>query len=363
MKILLTMMIVLMAGCNNKIDTMQLVSGPTQEALPIYDKQRFIFSYQGLKYTGEIMLSPQAAKGVIVIIPGHGPTDFVKGDEYLELRQFFIKQQYSVVYWDKAGTGLSEGQYDHNQSILSSAEEAIAAINAIQKYNLPNSDNLGFWSISRGGWIVPKISELYDGIKFWISVSGTTEVNNDRYMLQANLEVEQRNSEEIELLMSEWDHYQRILVRGGTLEEFNAKTKNLIADSYFNKNNFQMTEEILTNIQAFFQSGALTFEEDTNLIVMYPNLEKALTNLSIPVMVILGRLDSQIDWKSTGELYSKASIQGNMQLTPVYLDNCNHVMLKSETGGIYEELPLNTPACDGYYDAMAVWFKSLDIDK
>ena len=356
MKTLMMIMVLVIAGSNSKAIA-------AQETDLTYKKRQFSFLYQELKYVGEIMQPKQPAKGVIIIIPGHGTTDFVKGDEYSELRKFFVKQQYSVVYWDKAGNGLSEGEYNHNQSILSSAEEAIAAINAIKKLDLPNSDNLGFWSISRGGWIVPKISELYDGIKFWISVSGTTELDNSRYMLQANLKAEKRSNDEIELLMSEWDDYQRILVRGGSLEEFNAKTKNLLADPYFNKNDFQMTEEILVNIQSFFQSGALTFDKDTNQVVMYSDLEDTLSNLSIPVMAILGRLDTQIDWKSTGDLYLKASKQGGMQLTPVYLDNCNHVMQKSVTGGVYEELPPETPTCDGYFDAMSTWLHSLGIVK
>lgn len=306
-------------------------------------------------------MSPQqTAKGVVVIIPGHGTTDFVEGGQWLELRTFLVQQRYNVVYWDKAGNGLSEGQYDHNQSILSSAEEALAAITAIQLLDLDNADNLGFWSISRGGWIVPKISELYDGMKFWLSISGTTELDNARYMLQANLKAEQRSNKEIDVLMSEWDAYQRILVRGGTLEEFNAKTANLIADPYFNDNNFQMTEDILQNIQAFFQSGEITLDEATNLVVMYPNLEATLTNLSIPVIAILGRLDTQVNWQATGNLYSKASKNGSMQLTLMYLDNCNHVMQKSVTGGINEELPPDTPACDGYYQAMTRWLNSLE---
>jgi len=227
-----------------------------------------------------------------------------------------------VAYWDKAGCGRSGGDYDHNQSIQSSAEEAIAAIEAIKKLQLPKSDNLGFWSISRGGWIVPKVSELYDGVKFWISVSGTTELDNGRYMLEANLRALKRSDEKIEPLMSEWDNYQRILVSGGTLDEFNANTK--------------------------------------NLAVMYPNLEDTLASLSIPVMAILGRLDTQIDWRDTGELYSRASQKGDMQLTTVYLDHCNHVMRKSVTGGVNETLPPDSPLCDGYFDAMEKWVRSLD---
>jgi len=159
--------------------------------------------------------------------------------------------------------------------------------------------------------------------------------------------------------MSEWDDYQRILVRGGTLEEFNAKTINLLNDPYFNSNDFQMTEEALVGIQSYFQSGALTFDEETNLAVMYRDLGRTLAELSIPVLAVFGMLDSQVDWKATANLYVKSSIQGSTTLAPVYLEHCNHVMLKSETGGINEVLPADPPACDGYYEAMADWLEAL----
>ncbi|MEL7447832.1 MAG: alpha/beta hydrolase [Pseudomonadota bacterium] len=327
------------------------------------DEHTFQFTYQGLTYSGAVMRPQQAARGVIVIIPGHGSTELVGGDQFLELRRFLVEQRYNVAYWDKAGNGLSEGEYDHNQSIASSAEEGVAAIEAIGKLGLANGDNLGFWSISRGGWIVPKITELFDGMRFWISVSGTTELDNSRYMLEANLRAEKRSPEQVALLMSEWDDYQRILVRGGTLDEFNASTENLLADPYFNSNNFQMTEEVLRNIQSYFQSGALEFDEATNLAVMYPGLESTLSKLTVPVLAVLGRLDTQIDWQAVGELYSRASKSGGMKLTRVFLDDCNHVMQKSVTGGVNEELAAGTPACDGYYDALGAWLDSLDSGK
>lgn len=325
------------------------------------DRSTFIFEFQDLKYTGEVLLPKAPAKGLIIVIPGHGPTELVGGDQWLELREFLVAQDYSVAYWDKAGNGLSEGEYDHNQSIQSSAEEAVAAITAIQAQQFPGASNLGFWSISRGGWIVPKISEVLPNIKFWISVSGTTELDNSRYMLEANLKAEKRSQEDVELLMAEWDHYQRILVRGGTLEEFSEGTQHLMADPYFNSNDFQMTEEVLHNIQSFFQSGELTFDEATNLAVMYPNLEETLTNMAIPVLAILGRLDTQVDWKATGTLYEKAAKNGDMELSPVYLARCNHVMQQSVTGGIYEDLPTDVKSCDGYYEAMGQWLSTLSI--
>lgn len=54
---------------------------------------------------------------------------------------------------------------------------------------------------------------------------------------------------------------------------------------------------------------------------MYPKLENALGKLTIPVMAILGRLDTQVDWEAAGKLCAKALESGEMQLTQGSLDN------------------------------------------
>ncbi|MEM9304199.1 MAG: alpha/beta hydrolase [Pseudomonadota bacterium] len=325
------------------------------------DKQRFQFSYQSLTYTGEILYSRSEAKATVVLIPGHGTTDLVEGDQFKALREFLLDQSYNVAYWDKAGCGLSEGEYDHFQSIPSSAAEAIEALKVLEAAE-PDPGKLGFWSISRGGWIVPKIFESYDDLAFWISVSGTSELDNSRYMLEANLKAEGRTQQQIELLMGEWDDYQRILVRGGSLEEFNAATGNLMLDPYFNSNDFRMTEDGLRNIQSFYRTSDLDFDEASNLAIMYADLPSALKAMDVPVLSLLGRLDTQIDWQATGLLYAEAAKAGAMQLSQIYLDNCNHVMQQSQTGGVNEVLPTDVAPCEGYYEGMASWLKRLNSD-
>ncbi|MEM8547854.1 MAG: alpha/beta hydrolase [Pseudomonadota bacterium] len=323
------------------------------------ERQPFIFTYQDLVYSGEVMLPGKHARGTIVIIPGHGSTELVGGNQFLSVRQFLVDEGFSVAYWDKAGCGASEGQYDHNQSIDSSADEAVAALAALEQLDPPGFSHLGMWSISRGGWIVPAITERYQGLDFWVSVSGTSVLADSRYTLEANLHAQGRDDADISALMAEWDDYQRILVRGGSLNEFLEATPNLMADPYFNSNEFTMTEEQLTNIQGYFQSGDLQFDQATNLAIMYPSLETALERLSIPVLAILGKLDTQVDWQATSRLYAKAANAGNMMLTTVLLEQCNHVMQKSVTGGVNEDLPPSTPACDGYYAAMQAWLQGI----
>ena len=59
----------------------------------------FEFEYNNTKYNGAIESPNQKAIGMIVIVPGHGPTDFVVGAEYSELRSFFKRNGFAVCFW------------------------------------------------------------------------------------------------------------------------------------------------------------------------------------------------------------------------------------------------------------------------
>ena len=328
------------------------------------NNDNFEFEYNDIKYKGSIELPNQKVRGLIVLVPGHGPTDFVKGAEYSELRSFFNESGFTVCFWDKAGCGKSEGTYDHNQSIESSTEEAITAISKLKSLNVPGSNQIGLWGISRAGWICPLIIEQDPSIAFWISVSGTDQFENSRYMLEANLRAEGRSEPEIDVLMEEWDHYQKVLVNGGeSLENFLDSIQNLMKDPYFNPNNFQFTEEIFVGIQNIYQNSGTKYHESTNLAIMVDDFEDKLSRINIPVLAILGEKDSQVDWKSTLKLYNNTiGANPKADLTIKTFPNGNHTIQKCESGGVNEKLEkFGYVVCDGYYDAMLMWLNKLPL--
>ncbi|MEL7162810.1 MAG: alpha/beta hydrolase, partial [Bacteroidota bacterium] len=249
------------------------------------DDKDFAFEYKGVKYNGLIELPEQKARGMIVLIPGHGPTDFVEGADYGELRSALNESGFAVCFWDKAGCGQSEGTYDHNQSVESSAEEAIAAIAKIKKLAVPGSDQMGLWGISRAGWICPLSIERDPSIAFWITVSGTDQFENSRYMLAANLRAENRSEKEIDVLLGEWDYYQKVLVRGGeSFDNFLAGITNLMNDPYFNPDDFQFSEEVFKSVQSAYQNNGMNYDDSTNLAIMVDDFERKLSGIAIPVL-------------------------------------------------------------------------------
>ena len=323
--------------------------------------EEFFFTFNNTRYSAEIgkHKSHPSNNATIVIIPGHGKTDFVGGTHFYELRQFFTGLGFTTLVWDKKGCGKSEGIYEHHQSIESSADEAIAAIEEYKQKNLPGSAQIGLWGISRAGWICPLIMNKYKPVAFWISVSGTDAFDNFRYMVENNFRIEGRTEDEVKKLMHEWDYYVNTLRHGGkSYDQFVASTQTLFNDPFYVSLGQKRASETEFNSSAeYYKKLGDPFDKETGLYILALDFENIVNNIECPVLAIFGEKDSQIDWRSTKAFYEKTiGKNSKAKLETKSFPDCNHNIMKCKTGGLYENLDsYNRALCDGYYETMQAW--------
>ncbi len=320
----------------------------------------FQFSFEGRKYSGLIDIPSVTPKSLIVLIPGSGPTNMLGGDEYFKnLREFFLQIGLSVMVYDKAGCGESEGTFNYDQSVQNSSEEVLSAIQKLRKLNIPGSKNIGLWSISRGGWISPLVIQKDPGITYWISASGPDHLETIGYFFEANWRVQGRSEAEIELLYSEWLAGFTIQRKGGSYEEYLAASPNLSKDSFILdlRNGTFNTEENFRSFQEILQNQE--FDEETGLTIVVPNFAEVLSEIKCPVLAIFGEKDSQVDWQRSLTLYEE-TLGTATDFTYLTIPDCNHLILSCQTGGYGERLEelrskgLGRP-CEGYFEKMQRW--------
>nr|WP_319397617.1 alpha/beta hydrolase [uncultured Carboxylicivirga sp.] len=165
---------------------------------------KFEFRFENKTIRGLIETpAERESSAIVIIIPGSGKTDFVKGNWYSELRDKFVQAGLTVCLWDKMGCGESEGEFDNQQPVDNSAQEAITAIEELKRLKVKGYENIGLWGISRAGWICPLIIEKYP-ISFWISVSGTDDLDNYRYLLESNWRLQGKSDSLTNVLLNEW---------------------------------------------------------------------------------------------------------------------------------------------------------------
>ncbi|MEL6970676.1 MAG: CocE/NonD family hydrolase [Bacteroidota bacterium] len=330
----------------------------------------FEFQFEGKTLRGLIEKpQEQPSSAVVVIVPGSGRTNFVEGRWFSSVRDQLVSFGLTVVCWDKMGCGQSEGEFNILQPVQNSAEEALAGIQAIIDQQVPGSEKIGCWGISRAGWIVPLINEQRP-LDFWISVSGTDDKENYGYLLKSNLLIAGKSEREAEHLFQAWMNGHRVQCTGGSYEEALQAVQPLMEDSLSRElfgysSEAEITEEAK---KAYAKETADYtrygyFDEVSRLWANIEDFDQTLLKVNCPVLALFGANDSQVDWRKTKRLYEGTiGNKTGVSLTTKVFEQCNHNLQKCISCAWREDLSvLGWQACDGYYETMELWLREQEI--
>jgi hypothetical protein len=331
-------------------------------AIAQYQAEAFSFEYDGLTYAGYIDRPAEApARGLIVLIPGHGCTSVTDGDTLASHRRKLIEHGWATALWDRAGCGDSEGEYDHHQPVKDSAREAIAAIESLRAMAAPGIERLGIWSVSRGGWIAPLAIERGADVDFWISVSGPSQLENFPYMLETNIRLDGRSAEQAKRAREAWLAAQRLVHDpDASYETYIDETRAMFEDPWFQRH----FEEGPPSRDAFVAQQASAGEDpnrydpDSGAPIAAEGFGETLRSLDMPVLAVLGDKDSQVDWRRTRDFYRRTLGEDpDTDLTLRVLEDCNHAMRVAETGAWREDLsaPGLGQRCPAYWPTLLEW--------
>ena len=338
-----------------------------------YTTEEFSFSASGASLNG-IISRPKniEATSTLIIVHGSGRTNVVEGDWFQKIRAEFTAKGISVFVWDKPGCGKSEGEFDINQPVESSADEVLAAISALKKTKEPGSDRVGLMGFSRAGWIAPLAVSREPGIKFWISVSGTNAFENWGYLLRSSLEIAGYAPAEINKLYQGWIDGNLAFNSGASYEEYLRVSHQFWKDELVQRLSGQQYVEhepgspeyeaarksYLTNQKKFMAEGH-DFDEQSGLEIHVANLDQVLKAVSSPVLAIFGQNDRQVDWRKTRKLYEHTmGAREPSKLTVKIFEGADHNLRLSKTGDFLETQSQDywkSPYAEGYYEVMVNW--------
>ncbi|WP_223786571.1 alpha/beta hydrolase family protein [Marinicella meishanensis] len=312
------------------------------------------------------------ATSIVIIVHGYGRTNVVQGDHYRTLRSAMTAQGIAVVVWDKPGCGDSEGEFDINQPIASSADEVLAAVKKLHQNEEPGSDQIGLWGVSRAGWIAPLAISQEPSIRFWISVSGTEVHENWGYLLRSTLTIAGYDEAKVNSVYQGWVDKNKVYWTGGDYATYLATSKPFWQDALVQQLTGQTYNEpepgslayaagrkqYLENQSQWMASGS-SFNPKNGLEIVIKDFEPMLQAVSIPVLAIFGENDRQVDWRITKQLYEQ-TIGKNVgeDLVIKVFEGADHNLRLSPTGDFLEtqqEDYWQYPLVDGYYELMTQW--------
>jgi uncharacterized protein len=329
----------------------------------------FNFVFEGKELSGFINIPvSRDPSALIIIVPGHEKTNFEIGYwAYDSLIYNFTNLGISCFCYDKAGCGKSEGEYDHNQTVQSSAEEIIAAITELKRRNIKGSDKIGLWGISRGGYICPLVIQKDSSISFWISISGPDGLDSSPYRIESDLIFAGLPASKAKLFVAEYLAQNALIENGGTYQEYvYLKSKQEFRKDDFFMNYMNIDREFPESLYNEYQKNLKVNykrENQTNICIIVSDFDSILSEINCPVLAIFGEKDYVVDWQKTLSLY-KMTIgkNNNKKLTIKTFPDGNHGIRKCRTGASNEVIE-NEEFCDSYIETMTIWLKENGFGK
>ncbi|TDR20691.1 alpha/beta hydrolase family protein [Marinicella litoralis] len=333
--------------------------------------EEFSFNSEKNEKLNGIISRPSGGKAqsIIIITHSYGPTDVVAGNQFKKFRSEFTSRGISVVVWDKPGCGESEGEFNINQPVESSADEISAAIKVLRETNEPGSDQIGLYGGSRAGWIAPLvINQEGSNIKFWISISGTDPYENWDYLIRSSLEIAGYSSSEVDTVVKSLANGNWLFSSGATYDDYLKASKAYRQDKIVQKisgktyidheagsKEYEDDKKLYYENQKKWVSSGSVFDKEVGLTVVIKDFESMLDSFSIPVLAIFGDKDKNVDWRKTKALYERTL---GSDLTVKVFENADHALRLSKTGGFLESQQKEYrkyPQVEGFYEVMVDW--------
>jgi dipeptidyl aminopeptidase/acylaminoacyl peptidase len=142
-------------------------SAPSTTSVLAEDKT---FDRDGIKLAGTLYL-PRASGKVPAVVVFHGASSPLQSEAlYDHLKRMLPPLGIAVFTYDRRGTGNSEGNASGNAyEIL--ADDGVAAARMLAGDPRIDSQRIGFWGLSQGGWLTLLAASRYKPTAFAISIS------------------------------------------------------------------------------------------------------------------------------------------------------------------------------------------------
>ena len=230
----------------------------------------------------------------------------VEWNSFAGVRRMFTELGINVVVWDKPGCGASEGEFDINQPVASSADEVVTAVHALRAQGIEGSQRMGLWGSSRAGWIAPAgdpggAIPSASGSPSAASTTRRTPATCSRGTLPIEGPLRRGDGTLGERMAAEHRHRSaRRQLRGVRRSGCRDERGSVLPVHGVGG---ASTEESFRTLQAQFESGVYNYDPVSRLAVYVPEFPELLSSLDIPVLALFGELDTNVDWRQTAALY------------------------------------------------------------
>jgi len=303
-----------------------------------YKEEEITFKNDAMELSGTLVIP--ATKGshpAVILVHGSGP---VTRDFYGPLSYLLVRNGIAVLSYDKRGIGKSTGHW-LDQSFEDLASDVLAGINFLKNRKEIQSDKIGLWGISQGGWIVPLAAAQSKDVAFAILVSaaGVTPAEQTLMSTEAEMHAQDVAEDKIKAAVAETKTQIDSLNSEEAKKEFETQVEKLKSEG----------NQKLLNSSGLENPRFLLFYRRIMNFQTIPNLQK----LMCPTLVIYGDKDRVVPVQGNKEKLEKA-LEKNRDITFKVFPDGDHALLLTKTGSTQEYFYSNQ-FVPGFFQLMVNW--------
>jgi len=300
---------------------------------------------------GEVKLSgtllTPANKGkhpAVVLLHGSGALNRYSFGPFPD---FFLSRGYSVLIYDKRGTGASSGNLEKS-TFGDLAADGRAAVEFLKTRKEINSRQIGLCGSSQGGFLAASVAAENPNVAFMINLYGMYVSAWQQELYRAELEMRENNltrdetAEALAFMKLQFD----VGRTGQGWEKFAEQMQPAKNKKWFD---YVPKSNSLDELQSDWRN-VYSYEPAASL-------EK----VTVPVLALFGALDNSTPVPQTVSNMQKAlAVAGNKDFTYKIFPKGNHGLLEAETG-VGSEIPKLKKFVPELFDVMTVWLKKRPV--
>jgi len=307
-----------------------------------YDQEEVSYKNGDITLAGTLTLPKGSTKApVALMITGSGPQD--RDEALLGHRPFLVIADHltragiAVLRVDDRGVGGSTGNIAQSTS-ADFATDVIAGVKFLKNHDRIDPDKIGVIGHSEGGIVGPLAASQSKDIAFVIMLAGTGVPGSEILPLQLELiaKAEGVPQETIDKQLAFQTEILDLLASDKSTEEIEAPFREVVAKQVDMAIELAGEDTEIPREQTIEQAVKQTLNPWFRFFVSY-DPKPALEKVRVPVLVLNGELDTQVDADQNLPGIEKALKKGgNRDYTIKRLPGLNHLFQNATTGAFSE---------------------------
>jgi pimeloyl-ACP methyl ester carboxylesterase len=307
-----------------------------------YDQEEVSYSNVDITLAGTLTLPKGSEKSpAALMITGSGPQNrdeaLLGHKPFLVIADHLTRAGIAVLRVDDRGVGGSTGNLAQSTS-ADFATDVLAGVEFLKTHDRINAGKIGVIGHSEGGIVGPLAASQSDDIAFVVMLAGTGVPGSEILPLQLEMiaKAEGVPQETIDKQLALQNKILALLASDTSTEEIEAPFREVVAEQVDLAIELAGEDTEIPREQAIDQAVQQVLNPWFRFFVNY-DPKPALTKVSVPVLVLNGELDTQVDAdQNLPEIEKALKNGGNKDFTIKRLPSLNHLFQTATTGAFSE---------------------------